>query len=150
MPEAALRVIATPGFPDYALLDSGHGRKLERFGRFLVDRPEPQAMWQPVLEPSRWLQSDAVFNAGAGAPDGEAGRWVRNTPLPETWALKVLDVTMLGRLTNFRHLGLFPEQLPNWEWVLGRLGEVRGETPRVLNLFTYTGAASLIAARAGA
>ena len=147
---SCLRVIATAGFADYALLDSGHGRKLERFGPFLVDRPEPQAMWQAMLEPSRWLQSDAVFNAGAGAPDGEGGRWVRNKPLPETWALKVLDVTMLGRLTNFRHLGLFPEQLPNWEWMLGRLGEVRGEVPRVLNLFAYTGAASLIAARAGA
>src|SRR5215831_5636998 len=145
-----LRVIATAGFADYALLDSGHGRKLERFGRFVVDRPEPQAMWQPVLEPGRWLRSDAVFKAGDAAPDGEGGRWLRNKPLPESWAIKVLDVTMLGRLTNFRHLGLFPEQMPNWEWVLGRLGEVRGETPRVLNLFAYTGAASLIAARAGA
>jgi 23S rRNA (cytosine1962-C5)-methyltransferase len=144
---ACLRVIATAGFADYALLDSGHGRKLERFGRFVVDRPEPQAMWQPVLEPGRWLRSDAVFKAGDAALDGESGRWLRNKPLPESWAIKVLDVTMLGRLTNFRHLGLFPEQLPHWEWVLGRLGEVRGETPRVLNLFAYTGAASLIAAK---
>ena len=147
---SCLRVIATAGFADYALLDSGHGRKLERFGRFVVDRPEPQAMWQPVLEPGRWLRSDAVFKAGDAASDGEGGRWLRNKPLPESWAIKVLDITMLGRLTNFRHLGLFPEQLPHWEWVLGRLGEVRGETPRVLNLFAYTGAASLIAARAGA
>src|SRR5262245_20429266 len=147
---SCLRVIATVGFADYALLDSGHGRKLERFGRFVVDRPEPQAMWQPVLEPGRWLRSDAVFKAGDAAPDGEGGRWLRNKPLPESWAINVLDVTMLGRLTNFRHLGLFPEQMPHWEWVLGRLGEVVGETPRVLNLFAYTGAASLIAARAGA
>src|SRR5262249_40434634 len=145
-----LRVIATAGFADYALLDSGHGRKLERFGRFVVDRPEPQAMWQPVLEPGRGLRSDAVFKAGDAAPDGEGGRWLRNKPLPESWAINVLDVTMLGRLTNFRHLGLFPEQMPHWEWVLGRLGEVRGEAPRVLNLFAYTGAASLIAATAGA
>ena len=58
----------------------------------------------------------------------------------------MLGVTVLGRLTSFRHLGLFPEQLPHWQWMLDRLGEVRGETPRVLNLFAYTGAASLIAA----
>src|SRR5215467_8116244 len=108
---SCLRVIATAGFADYALLDSGHGRKLERFGRFVVDRPEPQAMWHPVLEPGRWLRSDAVFKAGDAARDEEGGRWLRNKPLPESWALKVLDVTMLGRLTNFRHLGLFPEQL---------------------------------------
>ena len=147
---ACLRVISTVGFADYALIDSGHGRKLERFGRFLVDRPEPQAMWQPMLEPGRWLRSDAVFKAGSGAEDGEGGRWLRNKPLPETWPLKVLGVTVLGRLTNFRHLGLFPEQLPHWQWVLERLGAVRGEIPRVLNLFAYTGAASLIAAQAGA
>jgi len=147
---AFLRVLATTGFADYALLDSGTGRKLERFGRFTVDRPEPQAMWQPALEPGAWLRADAQFKAGGGEEDGEGGRWYRNKPLPETWALKVLGVTVLGRLTSFRHLGLFPEQLPHWQWMLERLGEVRGETPRVLNLFAYTGAASLIAARAGA
>ena len=145
-----LRVLSTTGFADYALLDSGHGRKLERFGRFLVDRPEPQAMWRPMLEAGRWQRADAIFKAGEGAEDGDGGRWSREKPLPATWPLKVLGVTVLGRLTKFRHLGLFPEQLPNWQWMLGRLGEVRGETPRVLNLFAYTGAASLIAAQAGA
>ena len=90
------------------------------------------------------------FKAGSGEEDGEAGRWHKNKPLPETWPLKVLGVTVLGRLTSFRHLGLFPEQLPHWQWMLERLAEVRGETPRVLNLFAYTGAASLIAAQAGA
>jgi 23S rRNA (cytosine1962-C5)-methyltransferase len=67
-----------------------------------------------------------------------------------TFGIPILGVTVLGRLTSFRHLGLFPEQLPHWQWMLERLGEVRGETPRVLNLFAYTGAASLIAAQAGA
>ncbi len=145
-----LRVLATAGFADYALLDSGNGRKLERYGRFTVDRPEPQAMWQPKLEPGVWLRADASFKSGSGEEDGEGGRWHKNKPLPETWALRVLGVTVLGRLTSFRHLGLFPEQLPHWQWMLDRLGEVRGETPRVLNLFAYTGAASLIAAHAGA
>src|SRR5437660_10503883 len=92
---AYLRVLATAGFADYALLDSGTGRKLERFGRFTVDRPEPQAMWQPALEPGTWLRADAQFKAGGGEEDGDGGRWYRNKPLPETWALKVLGVTIL-------------------------------------------------------
>jgi 23S rRNA (cytosine1962-C5)-methyltransferase len=148
--DAGLRVIATAGFADYALLDSGHGRKLERFGRFTIDRPEPQAMWRHALEPGVWLRADAAFKSSSGEEDGEGGRWHRNKPLPETWPLHVLDVTVLGRLTSFRHLGLFPEQLPHWQWMLDRLSATRGETPRVLNLFAYTGAASLIAAQAGA
>jgi 23S rRNA (cytosine1962-C5)-methyltransferase len=107
-------------------------------------------MWQPALEPGVWLRADAQFKAGGGEEDGEGGRWHKNKPLPETWALRVLGVTVLGRLTSFRHLGLFPEQLPHWQWMLERLGEVRDEAPRVLNLFAYTGAASLIAAQVGA
>jgi len=147
---ACLRVIGTPGFADYALLDSGGGRKLERFGRFTVDRPEPQAMWQPALEPGVWLRADAVFKASAGEEEGEAGRWRKHTTMPETWPVRVLGVTTLCRLTSFRHVGLFPEQLPHWQWLLERLQRVEGESPRVLNLFAYTGAASLIAAAAGA
>jgi 23S rRNA (cytosine1962-C5)-methyltransferase len=148
--DVCLRVIATAGFADYALLDSGNGRKLERFGKFTVDRPEPQAMWQAALEPGVWLRADAAFKGSSDEEDGEGGRWRKNKPLPETWALRVLGVTVLGRLTSFRHLGIFPEQLPHWQWMLERVAEVRGETPRVLNLFAYTGAASLIAAHAGA
>ena len=145
-----LRVIATPGFADYALLDSGDGRKLERFGRFTVERPEPQAMWRPIREPGVWLRADAAFKSSRDAEESEAGRWRKNTPLPETWPVRVLGATMLCRLTSFRHLGIFPEQLPHWKWMLERLRLVRGEQPRVLNLFAYTGAASLLAAKAGA
>ncbi|HJU30576.1 MAG TPA: class I SAM-dependent methyltransferase [Hyphomicrobiaceae bacterium] len=144
-----LHVLATAGFADYALIDSGAGRKLERFGRFIVDRPEPQAMWQPASEPGAWLRADATFKA-SGDEDGEGGRWHKNKVLPETWPLRVLDVAVLGRLSPFRHMGLFPEQLPHWQWMRERLKGVRSETPRLLNLFAYTGAASLIAARAGA
>jgi 23S rRNA (cytosine1962-C5)-methyltransferase len=148
--DTQLRVIATPGFADYALVDSGNGRKLERFGRFTVDRPEPQAMWQPALEPGVWLRADAAFKSAGDEEDGEAGRWRKNTPMPETWPLRVLGTTVLCRLTSFRHLGAFPEQLPHWEWMRDWLQGLRGETPRVLNLFAYTGAASLVAARTGA
>jgi 23S rRNA (cytosine1962-C5)-methyltransferase len=145
-----LSVIATAGFADYALLDSGDGRKLERFGRFTVERPEPQALWRPMLEPGLWLRADAAFKSTSPEEDGEGGRWRKNTQMPETWPVRVLDITTLCRLTSFRHLGIFPEQLPHWAWMLDWLGGVRREPPRVLNLFAYTGAASLLAAAAGA
>ena len=143
------------GLPDYALLDSGHGRKLERFGGYVFDRPEPQAMWKQHLVPGAWLRADATFKDGgkdgrSGDDDGEAGRWRYTKPLPAAWPVDVMGVTLQCRLMNFRHLGLFPEQVPHWEWMLERIKSIRGEQPRVLNLFAYTGAASLIAARAGA
>jgi 23S rRNA (cytosine1962-C5)-methyltransferase len=145
-----LRVIATAGFSDYALIDSGDGRKLERFGRFTIERPESQALWRPALDPAAWLRADATFKASTGDEDGEGGRWRKGTPVPETWPIRVLDVTMLCRLTNFRHLGIFPEQLPHWQWMIGWLQGGRARPARVLNLFAYTGAASLLAATAGA
>src|SRR5262245_65754377 len=120
-PDPGLRVIATAGFPGYALIDSGDGRKLERFGRFTVERPELQALWRPALEPAAWLRADATFKPSGADEDGEGGRWRNNTAVPETWPIRVLDITMLCRLTSFRHLGLFPEQLRPWEWMVGRL-----------------------------
>ena len=76
-----LRVITTAGFPDYALIDSGDGRKLERFGRFTVERPEPQALWRPTLDPGQWLRADATFKSASDAEDdGEGGRWRKNKP----------------------------------------------------------------------
>jgi len=148
--DTRLRVIATAGFADYALLDSGDGRKLERFGRFTIERPEAQALWRPALEPGVWLRADATFKASSAEEEGDGGRWRKNTAVPETWPIRVLGVTMLCRLTSFRHVGIFPEQLPHWEWMLKWLRGVRDRPARVLNLFAYTGAASLLAAGAGA
>ena len=145
-----LRVVATPGFSDYALLDSGDGRKLERFGRFTIERPESQALWRPALEPGAWLRADAAFKSAGADEDSEGGRWRTNTAVPETWPVRVRDTTVLCRLTSFRHLGLFPEQLPHWEWMIGWLQAAQARPQRVLNLFAYTGAASLLAARIGA
>jgi len=145
-----LRVVATPGFPGYTLIDSGDGRKLERFGRFTIERPEQQALWRPALEPGLWLRADAAFKGTNAEEDSEGGRWRKNTPVPETWPVRVLGITMLCRLTGFRHLGIFPEQLPHWEWMIEWLSGVRDGPFRVLNLFAYTGAASLLAAKAGA
>lgn len=152
-----LPLIVTPGPRGYALVDSGNGRKLERFGAIVVDRPEPQAMWQPGLPRADWAKANAVFSASA--EDEEKGRWRIDKPVPEAWPVEVEGVTMKLRLAGLWHLGLFPEQLPHWQWMVSLLAP--GDTPtgsrppgaekkRVLNLFGYTGAASLIAARAGA
>lgn len=140
----------TPGFDDYRLIDSGRGRKLERFGAVVVDRPEPQAMWSPRLDAATWEAADAVF---AAEDDAEHGRWRFKRDLPDSWPIALKDAVMICQFGNFRHLGLFPEQLPHWDWMQDKLGVCRdktGETPRLLNLFAYTGAASLLAASAGA
>jgi len=115
-----------------------------------VERPEPQALWRPSLDAAMWQQADAVFSSSNAADDGEGGRWRKIKPVPDAWPVKVHGVSMICRLTNFRHLGLFPEQLPHWDWMLDWMRGIEGTPPRVLNLFAYTGAASLLAAAAGA
>lgn len=145
---ARLNVIETPGFADYALIDSGAGRKLERFGKIVINRPEPQALWRPHLGQSEWDKAHAVFSASG--EDEEKGRWRFDKPVPESWPVSVGAATILCRLQGLWHVGLFPEQLPHWDWMLGLLPEFTVAPPRVLNLFAYTGAASLLAAAAGA
>lgn len=147
-PPDHLQLITSDGFRDYALLDCGAGRKLERFGTIVVDRPEPQALWRPRLPKSEWSKAHAVFSASG--EDDEKGKWRVDKPVPDAWPVRIDGVTMLCKLAGLWHLGLFPEQYPHWQWMLERLAAVKGEKPRVLNLFGYTGAASLIAAKAGA
>ncbi len=142
-----LNVLAMPGFADYALLDSGEGRKLERFGRVTTGRPEPQAMWRPAGDAVLWRRADARFREKG---EEEGGRWQTDTPLPPSWPLQVAGISLLCRLTAIRHVGIFPEQLVHWQWMQRVLRQHAGEALRVLNLFAYTGAASLIAAAAGA
>jgi len=159
-----LHLITSEGFPDYALLDCGAGRKLERFGKIVVDRPEPQALWRPKLGKSEWEKANAVFSASG--EDDEKGKWRVDKPVPDAWPVRLAlkhsspgggagemgspSVTMLCKLSGLWHLGLFPEQEPHWRWMLEHLAKVKGEPPRVLNLFGYTGAATLLAAKAGA
>ena len=148
-PAPPLSLVESAGFEDYRLLDSGNGRKLERFGRIVVDRPEPQALWQPLAGEAAWSAAHATFS---GNDDEESGRWRHEQPVPESWPVQIEGaVTVTCRLSAFRHLGLFPEQLPHWQWMTSMLKQHAGsERPRVLNLFAYTGVASLLAAHAGA
>jgi len=139
-------VMRTQGWSDYALLDSGHGRKLERYGRYTVVRPEPQCLWAPRLPAETWDQADAVFDP---SDEEDAGRWRFRDKLVEAWPLGWGDVKFHGRFTAFRHLAFFPEQAANWTWLDARV-RAHGAQPKVLNLFGYTGVASLAMAAAGA
>jgi len=133
---------------DYALIDSGAGQNLEQYGPYRIVRPEGQAIWQPALGPRDWENVDAIFT---GDTDEEGmGRWrFPKTALGETWPMKHDGIDYLGRFTSFRHVGVFPEQASHWrqmeDWIKAAKRPVK-----VLNLFGYTGLASLVAARAGA
>ncbi|MDX8448765.1 class I SAM-dependent rRNA methyltransferase [Mesorhizobium captivum] len=133
---------------DYALLDSGAGEKLEQYGPYRIVRPEGQAIWQRALPAKEWERADAIFT---GDTDEEGiGRWrFPKTPLGETWPMKHDGIDYLGRFTSFRHVGVFPEQASHWDHMAGLIAAARRPV-KVLNLFGYTGLASLVAARAGA
>src|ERR1044071_4928641 len=104
----------TVGWADYPLLDSGNGRKLERYGPYKVVRPEPQCLWTPRLAASAWDAADAVFDP---TDEEDAGRWRFKERPRETWPLSWGQVKFLGRFTAFRHLAFFPEQAANWGWL---------------------------------
>jgi len=127
----------------YELVDSGGGRKLERYGPVLLSRPDPQAIWLPSLPPSVWKKADASYNR-----EGHAGSWHFRKPLPESWKVAFEGLVFIVKPTRFKHTGLFPEQAPNWRWCRKRMAG--REALSILNLFAYTGGATLSAASAGA
>ena len=139
---------------DYELLDSGNGEKLERFGAFVLARPEPKALWDKSLTQREWDRlSHTRFKPGAGfgkAGKEDSGTWERLRRMDDQWwiryPLQHAELQLRLGLTSFKHVGVFPEQAPNWEFIYRKCREM--ENPKVLNLFAYTGAASL-AARAG-
>lgn len=126
---------------DYELLDSGDSMKLERFGPVILARPETQALWKKQ-KPELWESAYAEFSFN------ERGEWKIKKSVPESWPLAWGGVRFLARLTGFKHTGIFPEQAPNWTWLAERVKSIG--TGNVLNLFGYTGVASLVAAHAGA
>lgn len=149
LPEERVPVILeVEGSDDYALLDSGGGRKLEQYGPYRIVRPEGQAIWKPALDDREWAKADALFT---GDTDEEGiGRWhFPRTPLGETWPMRHDGIDYLCRLTSFRHVGVFPEQASHWRHMEESIRKADRQV-KVLNLFGYTGLASLVAARAGA
>ena len=131
---------------DYALIDSGHGRKLERYGPYTFIRPEPQALWAPAADV--W-DADAEF-IPASDDDG-GGRWDYARPTPqEGWTLRWNELHFTANTTPFRHLAFFPDMAPVWGWMRDRIEPVGAEPPQILNLFGYTGVGSLALAAKGA
>lgn len=169
---------------DYELLDSGNGEKLERFGRYVLIRPEPKALWTPSMSAGEWKRLAHVhFRPGAGfgkAGKEDSGTWDKLKAMDDQWYIRYgawhsaasgqADASAASTagpsfslrlgLTSFKHVGVFPEQAPNWEFIYRQVQALRGKAglhadeaaaaPKVLNLFAYTGGASLAAKAAGA
>lgn len=138
---------------EYELLDSGYGNRLERFGEFVLSRPDPQCIWKTKHDKSLWEKADAIFIIDNKSGKG---RWVKKANLPEKWLLRFKDIKLWVKLSTFKHTGVFPEQAAHWEWlnekIINSASGFRNNERQinVLNLFGYTGIASLVCVRAGA
>ena len=141
---------------DYSLVDSGSGKKLERFGNFLFTRPEPQALWSPRLSLKEWEKSSGTFLSSSNPLNGNAnGKWSLKNYLPLKWEMEYDNIKFFASPTPFRHLGFFPDQSPHWLWAANKIQAATNYSdkpfsPKVLNLFGYSGIASLHAAFNGA
>ncbi len=149
------KIFITHPQKEYALIDSGDGMKLERYGNVVIARPDPQVLWRKSLSEKEWMKADAYFSKDSERVRGdeeERGKWVISRPgLPEVWPISFGDLKMNIKLTPFKHTGLFPEQHNNWLWCRELIkGASKDKKPTVLNLFGYTGGASLSAALGGA
>lgn len=145
---------------DYELLDSGRGAKLERFGEYVLARPEPKALWDKNMSDAEWNRlAHTRFTPGAGfgkAGKEDSGTWERLRNMPDQWWIRYNGgpkFSLRLGLTSFKHVGVFPEQAANWDYIFRQTSDIAAKTgsrPKVLNLFAYTGAASLAAKCAGA
>lgn len=148
-----IKLLTPIHWKDYELIDSGNFEKLERFGTQVLTRPEPQAVWDKSMSEQEWQnKSQAIFRKEKNDP--EKGRWVLNKGCKEQWQIdynyKSISLKMRLGLTSFRHIGVFPEQGDNWDFIFDKIKEMKTPRPKVLNLFAYTGGASLAACAAGA
>jgi 23S rRNA (cytosine1962-C5)-methyltransferase len=149
------QILTTESSADYELLDSGEGQKLERFGKFVLARPDPQALWHKNLSAAEWKKADGEFTDS----------WNLRKTLPSKWQISLGGLKFWIRPSSFKHVGLFPEHEENWKWLGTQLNngtkepldkraqerpDAHGQAPEILNLFGYTGAATLACAKAGA
>jgi 23S rRNA (cytosine1962-C5)-methyltransferase len=131
---------------DYDLIDSGNGRRLERFGKYTLDRPDPEVLWQKTLQEAEWGKADAIFRES----------WINKNHVPEKWEMEEGGIKFWAKLAPFKHTGVFPEQAGQWDDINKQISKSTNDANRigkqinVLNLFAYTGIASLFAAKAGA
>lgn len=153
----SMQILSPENWANYELIDCGDFEKLERFGKFVTRRPEPKAIWDKSLSENEWQKlADTTFQTGAGfnkSGKEDSGTWL-GKKLPEQWIVeyryKQMRLKLNTALTSFKHVGIFPEQAPNWNFIYDQIKSLNVEKPKVLNLFAYTGAASLAAKAAGA
>jgi 23S rRNA (cytosine1962-C5)-methyltransferase len=154
-----MKLLSPTSWKDYELIDSGGFEKLERFGKYTLIRPEPQAIWKKELSEQEWKKlADARFvreqKDNFRFTDDIKGGWSKPASMPESWNVQYkygqLDITLRLALTSFGHVGIFPEQGSNWNFIYDTITGWKLDKPRVLNLFAYTGAASVVARSAGA
>lgn len=142
-----MNILTTPGWDAYELLDTGEGLRLERFGKYRLVRPDPQIIWSRHLPRTAWDQADAFF-------DIAGKKWINRNNVPQKWLIHYNNLAFWSELTPFKHTGVFPEQRLQWDWMEEKItqakkGRFSRKDIRVLNLFAYTGIASLVAASAG-
>src|SRR5688572_3740267 len=147
-----MHLLTPDNFPDYELIDSGNFGKLERFGKFVTIRPEPQALWSPAMSEKEWLKSAHVNFIPRSSSSGD---WKKLREMPDRWNIEYplkpkWSIRFRLALTSFKHVGIFPEQAVNWDYIGRSISSLKSEQPKVLNLFAYTGGASLAAKAAGA
>ncbi len=147
-----MQLLTPKNFVDYELIDCGNFEKLERFGEFITIRPEPQAVWPRVMTEADWKKLAHVKFLQKTSASGE---WQKLKKMPDQWRMKYTlpnneDIVFRLGLTSFKHVGIFPEQAVNWDFIVDSIGTMSVQKPRVLNLFAYTGGASLAACSAGA
>ncbi len=153
-----MKLLYPEHWTDYELIDTGGFEKLERFGAYILSRPEPQAVWSKSLPQAEWDRlANAVFKKETGrdsSRESDRGEWILKPGMPHQWWINYVYGNMQLRfrlgLTSFKHVGLFPEQAENWNYIYDCLCGMQVKCPRVLNLFAYTGGASLAAKAAGA
>jgi len=136
---------ASPDWQDYELVDSGDGFKLERYGKYLLKRPEPEAVWRPAFPEKTWNNAHAFFRS---SNEENGGHWETLKPVEERWKMQYKGLKFWTQLSASRHLGVFPEQACQWDWIKQKI-EAANRPLQVLNLFGYTGLATLAAAAAG-
>lgn len=144
--QPSIAIYSPSDWKDYELLDSGNGSRLERLGPYTLIRPEYQAVWHPKLSKKEWAKADAVFHPTG---DESGGYWKFQRTIDKTWRMRYKALRFFARLGNSRHVGFFPEQAVHWDWISGKVLSANRPV-NVLNLFGYTGIASLAAVQAGA
>ncbi len=155
-------LLLTPeNFTDYELIDCGGFEKIERFGQYITIRPEPQALWSSKLSQKEW---EKMANVRFVPDSSSSGTWKKLKEMPDRWTIdyplkslkvntndvKTDTITFRLALTSFKHVGIFPEQASNWEYITECISKMKTSNPKILNLFAYTGGASLAAKAAGA